>query len=104
MGTEQDERYLRYLIARLAAYRNVWWSLANEYDFLLDKKPMEQWDRFFQILEEHDPYQHLRSIHNAHLMYDHTKPWVTHVCIQHWDVKRAKEWRKQYRKPIIRYS
>jgi hypothetical protein len=33
--------------------------------------------------------------------YDHTKPWVTHVCIQNWDVKRAKEWRKEFKKPVI---
>lgn len=26
MPLEVDERYLRYLTARLAAYRNVWWS------------------------------------------------------------------------------
>ena len=47
MGAERDERYLRYLIARMGAFRNVWWSLANEYDFLIDVKPMVQWDRFF---------------------------------------------------------
>ena len=33
MSDEEDDRYLRYCIARLAAFRNVWWSLANEYDF-----------------------------------------------------------------------
>lgn len=32
MGDEADDRYLRYAVARLAAYRNVWWSIANEYD------------------------------------------------------------------------
>ena len=32
-GAAVDDRYLRYVVARLAAYRNVWWSLANEYDF-----------------------------------------------------------------------
>jgi len=31
MPAEVDERYLRYVIARFAAYRNVWWSLANEF-------------------------------------------------------------------------
>ena len=103
MDAEGDFRYLRYLVARLAAYRNVWWSMANEYDFLLDVKPMSQWDRYFHILEEKDPYQHLRSNHNGNvnMNYDHTKPWITHVCIQNWDVKRVKEWRGAYRKPII---
>jgi len=103
MAAEQDFRYLRYLVARLAAYRNVWWSMANEYDFLLDTKPMAQWDRYFQIVQEKDPYQHLRSIHNGNvnMNYDHTKPWVTHICIQNWDVKRVKEWRRAYGKPVI---
>jgi hypothetical protein len=103
MDEETDYRYLRYLIARLSAYRNLWWSLANEYDFLLKVKPMERWDRFFEILQEEDPYQHLRSIHNGdpEMNYDHTKPAVTHVCIQNWDVKRVLEWRKAYGKPII---
>ena len=34
---EDDRRYLDYLVARLAPYRNVWWSLANEYDLVVDR-------------------------------------------------------------------
>lgn len=103
MSAEQDNRYVAYLAARLAAYRNVWWSLANEYDFLLDTKPMAQWDHFFHILEENDPYGHLKSIHNGdvRMNYDHTKPWVTHVCIQNWDVKKTPDWRDDYGKPLV---
>ncbi|WDQ97943.1 DUF5060 domain-containing protein [Devosia sp. J2-20] len=103
MSADQDYRYVAYLAARLAAYRNVWWALANEYDFLLDTKPMEQWDRFFQILEENDPYGRLKSIHNGDVRknYDHSKPWVSHVCIQNWDVKRTSDWRDDYGKPVI---
>ena len=103
MTEEQDFRYLRYVVARIAAYRNVWWSLANEYDFLLDTKPMARWDAFFHIIEECDPSHHLRSIHNGDVdkNYDHRKPWVSHVCIQNWDVKRVYEWRDDYGKPVI---
>ncbi|OBZ95719.1 hypothetical protein ADU59_10160 [Pararhizobium polonicum] len=103
MSAEQDFRYVAYLTARLAAYRNVWWSLANEYDFLLDTKPMAQWDRYFQIIEENDPYHHLKSIHNGDVNanYDHRRPWVSHVCIQNWDVKRTQEWREAYGKPVV---
>jgi hypothetical protein len=103
MSAEQDFRYVRYLAARLAAYRNVWWSLANEYDFLLNTKPMVQWDRYFEILGENDPYGHLRSIHNGEVTmnFDHSKPFVSHVCIQNWDVKRTPEWRDAYHKPVI---
>lgn len=103
MDEETDYRYLRYIIARFSAYRNIWWSLANEYDFLLNVKPVERWDNFFKILQEEDPYQHLRSIHNGdpNANFDHTKPEITHVSIQNWDVKRILEWRETYGKPIV---
>ena len=103
MSAEQDYRYIRYLAARLGGFANVWWSLANEYDFLLDTKPMAQWDRYFELLAENDPAGHLRSIHNGdvRMNFDHTKPLVTHVCIQNWDVKRTPEWRREFGKPVI---
>ena len=49
MSDKEDDRYLRYCIARLSAYRNVWWSLANEYGFMTDRRPgghggNKQWD------------------------------------------------------------
>ncbi|WP_338553614.1 DUF5605 domain-containing protein [Paenibacillus sp. KS-LC4] len=110
MSAESDDYYLRYAIARLASFRNIWWSLANEYDLMFEKK-MTDWDRFFRILQEHDPYQHLRSIHNWHNpeihyrsnlhWYDHGKPWVTHASIQHADLNFVTEWRELYRKPIV---
>lgn len=103
MSEAQDYRYVAYIAARFGAYRNLWWALANEYDFMIDTKPMERWDRFFQILEEEDPYRHLKSIHNGHAdaNYDHRKPWVTHTCIQNWDVKRTQDWRDTWGKPVV---
>lgn len=100
---EQDFRYLRYLVARIAAYRNVWWSLANEYDFMLDVKPMSRWNRFFSIIEEGDPYRHPKSIHQGHMRnsYDHRKPWVDHASIQHFQTTETAKWRADYGKPIV---
>jgi hypothetical protein len=100
MSPETDDFYLRYVVARLAAYRNVWWSMANEYD-LMESKTLADWDRFFQIVQESDPYQHLRSIHNCHEFYDHGKPWVTHQSIQRSDLQQTREWRKIYQKPVV---
>jgi hypothetical protein len=34
-------------------------------------------------------------------MYDHSKPWVTHVSIQGSDLEKAREYVNQYRKPVI---
>ncbi len=100
MDAATDDRYLRYIVARLAAYRNVWWSMANEFDFM-DDKDTADWDRFFRIVQERDPYQHLRSIHNGHVLYDHSKPWVTHQSIQRWDLEQVRAWREQHRKPVV---
>jgi hypothetical protein len=104
MGPAADDRYLRYLVARLGAFRNVWWSLANEYDFMKEKKE-EDWDRLFQVVLRSDPSAHLRSIHNGTRLYNHTRPWVTHVSIQNGsavaDFGRAVLLRDPYRKPVV---
>jgi len=100
MDSETDDRYLRYIVARLAAYRNVWWSFANEYD-LMKSKTMADWDRFFQIVQKYDPYQRLRGIHNCRGFYDHSKSWVTHASIQSSDLAMGIEWRNKYKKPIV---
>jgi len=100
---------LRYAIARLSAYRNVWWSLANEYDFMIPplrkgqqgNKSVADFDRFFSILQNEDPFNRQRSIHYAAKIYDNTKPWVTHASIQNRDLTKVLAWRDQYQKPIV---
>ena len=114
MGEENDDFYLGYVVSRLSAFSNVWWSLANEYDLMelavpatgktAAKKPAD-WDRFAGLVARNDPYRHLLSVHNCMKMFDHTKPWVTHCSIQRVDVYRTAEntdeWRKQYGKPVV---
>lgn len=104
MDAASDDRYLRYVVARLAAFRNVWWSMSNEYDFNKDKMESD-WDRIFQVVQTADPYGHLRSIHNGYQIYNHTLPWVTHASIQNGsavlDPERAVLYRDVYRKPIV---
>jgi Domain of unknown function (DUF5060)/Protein of unknown function (DUF4038)/Domain of unknown function (DUF5605) len=100
MPPEADDRYLRYAIARLSAFRNVWWSVANEYD-LVRSKSMADWDRFFKIVEESDPYRRLRSIHYSHVMYDYTRPWCTHASLQAYDFEKSPERLEVWNKPII---
>lgn len=99
MDEASDFRYLRYALARFAAYRNVWWSAANEYDLM--KKPAELWDRYLKFIEQHDPYGRLRSIHNGKQIYDHSLPWITHVSIQHPDTGQTTAWRQRWGKPVV---
>jgi hypothetical protein len=40
-------------------------------------------------------------VHNCRPFYDHSKPWVTHCSIQHHDLRRTKEWRETYHKPVV---
>lgn len=104
MSPEEDGRYVRYMVARYGAYRNVWWSLANEYD-LCPKKSVADWDRIGYLICEKDPYHRLRSIHNCKQIYDFTKPWITHCSIQRTEIylsaANTKQWRMQYGKPVV---
>jgi hypothetical protein len=104
MPGDVDDRYLRYVVARLAAYRNVWWSMANEFDFMTEKRP-EDWDRMMQVVAEADPYDRLLSIHNGRLLYNHTNPLLTHASIQNGsaaeEAGRAVLYRDVYRKPVV---
>lgn len=100
MTPEQDDRYLRYVVARLSAFRNVWWSMANEFDFMKSKTDGD-WDRMFQVVERHDPYGRLRSVHNGSRFYDHARQWVTHCSVQSGSMEAGREWRKRYGKPVV---
>jgi hypothetical protein len=95
-----NDRLLYYLVARLAAFRNIWWSFANEYDLFIDHT-MRDWDHYMQLVQQIDPHDHLRSIHNCMAFYDHSKPWVTHCSIQSWNMYRVHVWRKMYGKPVV---
>jgi len=104
MDAATDDRYLRYITARLSAYRNVWWSMANEFDHLKTKN-MADWDRFFQVVQKADPYDHLRSVHNGFIIYDNSQPWVTHASMQNSAAVRhpgqAALLRDKWHKPVV---
>jgi hypothetical protein len=100
MTRETDDFYIRYIIARFSAYKNVWWSMANEFDFMKSKQ-MDDWDHFIEMFARLDPYQHLRGIHNGSRWYDHTNSLLTHASIQHEETHQAKAMRKKYNKPVV---
>ncbi|HEY6991444.1 MAG TPA: DUF4038 domain-containing protein [Bryobacteraceae bacterium] len=100
LPADLNRKYPHYVVARYAAYRNVWWSIANEYDLVQTKKQPE-WDDFFRIVAESDPYGHLRSIHYSRVFYDYTKPWVTHLSLQSDQFEKTGQWQTEYGKPIV---
>ncbi|ESQ84012.1 hypothetical protein AEAC466_09715 [Asticcacaulis sp. AC466] len=104
MTRAQDERYLRYLIARLSAYRNVWWSFANEFD-LIKTKTTDDIDHLFRLIQSEDAHDRLRSIHNLKILYDNRKPWITHSSVQNGsavlDDRTAETYRSVWEKPVV---
>jgi len=62
---------------------------------------MADWDHYFQLVQQEDPYHHLRSVHNCGTFYDHTKPWVTHSSVQNGVIGRVPAWRTMYGKPVV---
>jgi hypothetical protein len=104
LGQAADDHYLRYAVRRLQAFPNVWWSMANEYDFVAAKNEAD-WERLARILVAEDPAGHLRSIHNGPALYDHSREWITHASIQGLDryktTENVSQWRSQWKKPVI---
>ena len=108
MPPEVDDRYLAYIVARLGAFANIWWSLANEWDLfqtINGSKTEADWERLGNYLAREDVHRHLRSIHNCLSFYDHRRPWITHCSIQRLDVYKTAEcvgeWRERWRKPVV---
>ena len=104
MGDKMNEKYIRYMIARLSAYRNVWWSLANEWDIPKIKDAID-WEGIGTILQNEDPHHRFRGIHNWYdsedHFYDHTRPWITHASTQTSQFYNAIKWRNKYQKPLL---
>jgi hypothetical protein len=105
MPADVNIRYIEYITARLSSFRNVWWSLANEWDYVKNKTHAD-WDLIAQKVVENDPYRHLCSIHGATATYyEYWKPEFTHVSVQDESPVQspgaAAMLRNVYHKPVI---
>lgn len=96
---KEEQVYLDYLLRRLSAMPNVWWSLANEYD-LIQGKSIERWNRIEVYLATNDSYHHLIGNHNCFRFWNHSRANITHASLQTKMLSRIPEWRKKYGKPI----
>jgi len=105
MPIEAGRLLCRYVGARMSSLRNVWWSLANEYD-LVKEQPAEAWDAWTDAIIAADPYRHLVSIHSYTAQYySYWDERYTHCSIQDQapveDFGRAAIVRNIYRKPVV---
>lgn len=99
LSQEASLTYLEYCIARLSAYRNLWWSLANEYE-MLTQKDRQDWDAYGEMLKEKDIYGHLISIHDIVTPYP-KRSWMTHCSIQSKEINKLITWKHSYGIPVI---
>lgn len=82
MSQEDNFRYIHYLTARLSSFKNIWWSVANEWD-LVKPKSHEDWVALTKEIYNSDPYRHLLSIHGSTAKYfEYWMPEITHVSVQ----------------------
>lgn len=99
LSREEALVYLDYAVKRLAAYPNLWWSLANEYDLLDYEK--EDWECFAQFIHDHDPYGHLLSNHHMVIPWDFANANTTHICLQTSDIQELSRQITKYGKPLM---
>lgn len=104
LGEAADDRYVAHLVRRLATFPNVWWSLANEWDFI-HSKDEQDWERLGRLVRREDHVGHLLSIHNGVRLYDYSRDWITHASVQKTDQYRTTEnvtqWRGRWHKPVV---
>jgi len=76
--SEEEYRYYRYGINRLAAYSNITWDVGNEHDFHRDTL----WTRYMcYFIKRIDPYHHMVTAHNK-IYRDN---FIDMQLIQSWD-------------------
>jgi hypothetical protein len=81
-GGADEQRYYRYAVARLGAFANVMWDLANEYRLFRDDAWAEKMGAFVKAC---DPYDHLTSTHGHGDFRFRTSPWADFAMYQSWD-------------------
>lgn len=88
IGDEQARRFLRYVIARYAAFPNVAWCLQNEWQYT--RKPREFWSALGRFVASEDPWARrgeavrMLSVHQQ-TRYDwefFDDRWYSHAIIQ----------------------
>ena len=82
MGGTLEKLYYRYAVARLAAYPNVMWDVANEYRHFRNDAWAETMGTFIRA---HDPYHHLMSIHGHGDFHFRRSSWADFAMYQSWD-------------------
>lgn len=99
LNSKEVKIYLDYLVRRLSAFPNLWWSLANEYDLL--HYSLKDWDEFASQIYENDPFKHLLSNHNILTHWDFSNLKVSHMSLQIRFLDNLTQKIEKYKKPLL---
>ena len=81
-GSADERRFIRYAIARFAAFSNITWDLGDD----LDRYRTDAWTRATgNLIKDWDPWRHLATSHpvdNAH--QDRASSWFDFTSFQEW--------------------
>lgn len=81
-GSEDERRYLRYMVARLASFSNITYDLGDDMDSFRDEKWVHETGT---LIESWDPYKHLATSHPVHREHqDRASDWFGFTSIQNW--------------------
>jgi len=80
--SDDERRYLRYMVARLSAFSNITYDLGDDMDSFRDEKWVHATGT---LIEDWDPYKHLGTSHPVHREHqDRASPWFGFTSIQDW--------------------
>lgn len=81
-GGEDERRYYRYVIARLAAYANVMWDVTNEWHLFRGEAWVNETGSFIKAC---DPYDHATTVHGKGEFPFRKSAWCDFAEYQSWD-------------------
>jgi len=87
-GSEDEHRFIRYAVARFAAFSNITWDLGDDLDLYRDVKWTHDTG---MLLQEWDPYKHLETSHPTKIVnQDRASSWFGFTSYQEWSREQHK--------------
>jgi len=84
--SDDERRYLRYMVARLAPFSNITYDLGDDMDSFRDEKWVHSTGT---LINGWDPYKHLGTSHPVHREHqDRAADWFGFTSIQNWSHKQ----------------
>jgi uncharacterized protein DUF4038/uncharacterized protein DUF5060 len=82
-GSEDEQRFLRYAVARFSAFSNISWDLGDDLDLFRDVAWTRQTG---SLIKDLDPYKHLATSHPVNNVHqDRTAQWFDFTSFQDWN-------------------